>query len=225
MLFIDRYTVSCMEVTLELVPIFTTALIVALSGAMMPGPLLTVTISETAKKGQKAAVLLIIGHSILELILVIGFTLGIYAVLKSPVVIRAIGVLGGGFLLWMGYGLAADSYRGRVSLDLTPGEGQLALGPVVQGVVTSLSNPYWTLWWVTIGAGFVLSSLKHGVPGLTSFYVGHILGDFLWYAAVAYVVATGKRFITDTVYRGVLFACGLFLMLLAMTFVLDLPLF
>jgi len=210
---------------LELIPIFSTALLVALSGAMMPGPLLTVTISETAKRGQIAALLLIVGHSILELVLVVGFTFGLYTVLQNPVIIRAIGILGGGFLLWMGYGIVSDAYRGRVSLDLTSREGRLDIGPVAQGIVTSISNPYWTLWWVTIGAGFVLSSLKYGLPGLTSFYFGHILGDFLWYAMVAYIVATGKRFLTDRVYRGILIFCGLFLILLAVTFIIDLPLF
>ncbi|HZD59189.1 MAG TPA: lysine transporter LysE, partial [Anaerolineae bacterium] len=60
---------------------------------------------------------------------------------------------------------------------------------------------------------------------LTSFYFGHIAGDFLWYAMVAYIVATGKRFITDTAYRGIFFFCGLFLIVLAGSFILNLPLF
>jgi threonine/homoserine/homoserine lactone efflux protein len=125
----------------------------------------------------------------------------------------------------MGYGLIADSYRGRVSLDFESGEERPSVGPVLQGVVTSISNPYWTLWWVTIGAGFVLSSLKYGVAGLSSFYIGHILGDFIWYAAIAYAVATGKRFLSDKVYHGILFGCGLFLIALAATFIFDIPLF
>ncbi|HZD58992.1 MAG TPA: LysE family transporter, partial [Anaerolineae bacterium] len=149
---------------------------------MMPGPLLTVTISETAKKGQISAFMLIVGHSILEFILAVGFTFGLYAVLKNPTIIRAIGILGGGFLLWMGSGLVTDAYRGRVSLDLSQRDEHVTLGPVLQGIITSLSNPYWTLWWVTVGARFILSSLRHGLPGLTSFYFGHIAGDFLWYA-------------------------------------------
>lgn len=214
-----------MEAKLESLTIFSTALIVALSGAMVPGPLLTVTISETIKKGQRAAVLLIAGHSLLELVLVIGLTFGLYSIINNSVVIRIIGILGGGFLFWMGYGLVADTYRGRISLNLNPSEGSLKFGTIFQGIATSLSNPYWTLWWVTIGANFVLSSLKHGVLGLTSFYLGHILGDFLWYALVAYAITTGKRFITDRVYRAILFLCGLFLVVLAITFIFDLPIF
>ena len=200
-------------------------MVVALSGAMMPGPLLTVTISEAVKKGRRAAIMLIVGHSILEFVLVVGFTFGIYAVLKNPTIIRVIGVLGGAFLFWMGYGLLSDTYHGRVALDLKSNDGSLKLGPVFQGIATSVSNPYWTLWWVTIGANFVLASLKYGLPGLTSFYFGHILGDFLWYSLVAHVLVTGKRFVTDRIYRGILFICGMFLIVLAVTFILNFPLF
>ncbi|MHB8840806.1 MAG: LysE family transporter [Candidatus Aquicultor sp.] len=214
-----------MEEKLELIVIFSTALAIALSGAMVPGPLLTVTIGETVKKGQKAAFLLILGHSILELLLVIGFTLGLSTLLNNLSIIRTIGILGGSFLLWMGYGMVMDTYRGRVSLSLEAGQEQARFGPVVQGIATSISNPYWTLWWATIGAKLVLDSLKHGWPGLTSFYLGHILGDFFWYGAVAYIIVTGKRFVTDRIYRGILFACGLFLVVLATTFIFNLPLF
>jgi len=191
----------------------------------MPGPLLTVTISESVKKGQRAAYMLMTGHSVLELLLVIGFTFGLYALLKNPLIIRGIGIIGGLFLLWMGFRMTVDTYRGRISLDLKPSESPFKLGPIFQGITTSISNPYWTFWWATIGANYVLGSLKYGLVGLGSFYIGHILGDFLWYGIVAFAVVTGKGFLKDRVYRGILFACGLFLMLLAATFILDRPLF
>jgi threonine/homoserine/homoserine lactone efflux protein len=195
---------------------------------MMPGPLLTVTISESVKKGQRAALFLMVGHSILELVLVIGFTLGLYTILKNPTIIRAIGVFGGGFLLWMGYGLVTDSYRGRVSLNLHDEGAQLRLGPlgpILQGITTSVSNPYWILWWATIGAAYVLASLKYGALGLGGFYVGHILGDFIWYGLIAYAIGTGARFLNDKIYRGILFVCGLFLIVIAVTFIINRPLF
>ncbi len=191
----------------------------------MPGPLFTVAISEAAKKGQRAVTLLIVGHSVLELILVIGFTFGLYTVFKNPIITRVIGMVGGGFLLWMGYSIITDTYRGRVSLNLSPTDKQLKLGPVFEGVTTSMSNPYWTIWWATIGAKYILDSLRHGVPGLTSFYFGHILGDFFWYGMIAYIIVTGKRFVTDRVYRGVLFVCGLFLVFLAAAFIFNIRLF
>lgn len=214
-----------MEAELELFTIFWTALAIALTGAMMPGPLLTVAINESARRGQRAANMLIVGHSMLELVLVAGLTLGIFTVLSNPIATRLIGIVGGFFLLWMGYGISSDVYKGQVSLDLRPSDGQTKVGSVFQGITTSIANPYWSFWWATIGAKYVLDSLKHGIPGLASFYFGHIFGDFLWYGLVAYAVVTGKRFITDRIYRGILFICGLFLVFLSITFIFNLKIF
>lgn len=210
---------------MELAIIFSTSLITALSGAMMPGPLLTVTISNAAEKGRMPAIMLITGHAVLELILTVGFFFGLYAVLRDHTVIRIISILGGTFLAWMGYRMVSDSYKGRVSLDFSSKGDLLCLGPVFQGIATSISNPYWTIWWVTIGSNFMLSSLKYGLAGVSSFYLGHIVGDYLWYIAIAHIVIAGKRFVTDNVFRGVLFACGLFLVILAAAFILGLSVF
>src|SRR5271157_4108973 len=68
---------------LEFFAIFTTSFTVALSGALMPGPLLTVTISESARRGYMAGPLLIVGHSVLELVLVTAICLGLDVYLKE----------------------------------------------------------------------------------------------------------------------------------------------
>jgi threonine/homoserine/homoserine lactone efflux protein len=46
------------------ITLFVTSFIVALSGAVMPGPLLTVTISETSRRGLMTGPLLIVGHAV-----------------------------------------------------------------------------------------------------------------------------------------------------------------
>ncbi len=45
--------------------------VVALSGALMPGPLLTVTVGEATRRGFWAGPLIILGHGLLELTLVL----------------------------------------------------------------------------------------------------------------------------------------------------------
>jgi threonine/homoserine/homoserine lactone efflux protein len=209
---------------LELVKIFTAALGIAFSGAMVPGPLLTVTIFESARRGSGAGFLIVVGHAALELVLVIGFLFGLQRFLGNPFVVRAIGVVGGVFLLWMGFGMLRGYVR-RVVLNLDGDEKKIRLGPFAEGIIVSLSNPYWTIWWITIGLALAIYSLKYGLLGLSVFYVGHILGDFIWYGLVVAGVVSGRRFLSDRVYRAILLACGLFLILLAVCFILGLKLF
>jgi Zn-dependent membrane protease YugP len=50
-----------------------------------------------------------------------------------------------------------------------------------------------------------------GAAGVAAFFSGHFLADFGWYAFIAFVITSGKRVISDSVYRWLLFACGVVL--------------
>lgn len=204
-----------------LAKIFIATFIIGFTGAMMPGPLLTVAVSETVRRGKLQAMLLIVGHALIELALIVAFVLGISALLARQTVIQTIGLLGGAFLLWMSYSILRGVIRKDVSLDLRDTGGPLPFGAVGQGIVVSLSNPYWTLWWATIGAKLIADALAVGTVGLIAFYVAHELSDFTWYGAVALAVAGGRRFISDAVYRTILGVCGAFLLFLALSYLIP----
>jgi threonine/homoserine/homoserine lactone efflux protein len=86
-------------------------------------------------------------------------------------------------------------------------------------VGVSLSNPYWSLWWATVGLGYITLSMKSGTAGLTAFYTGHILADLFWYCLVAGAVVAGRKVLSPRLYRGILVACGIFLVWLGGMFV------
>lgn len=204
----------------NLIAIFTTSLVVGFSGAMMPGPLLTVVISESARWGFVQGPLLVLGHAVAELFIVIALTMGLTKLLKRNMVAGLIGLIGGTFLLWMGYGAAKSAWQGTLSLSLTSGrEGGVRLGPIVTGILVSVSNPYWLLWWATVGASYILLSLKHGPLGLGGFYIGHISSDLSWYSLVAFVVSSGREILSQSIYRGVLLVCSLFLIGMSLYFI------
>lgn len=196
-----------------------TSFIVALSGAMAPGPLLTVTIAESVKRGPLAGLLLVVGHAVLEAALVVALALGLGPFISHHGVVTAISFAGGGFLLWMGGTIVRDAVKGKISLDLnvetTKGgnvSGSSSAGRLIGlGVVVSLSNPYWSLWWATFGLKYVVEALKWAWAGITVFFIGHILADLIWYVAVSGVVAGGRRFLSPALYRGTLTVAGLFL--------------
>ncbi|HWI55260.1 MAG TPA: LysE family transporter, partial [Desulfobacteria bacterium] len=139
---------------MELPNLFLTAFWLAFSGAMMPGPMLTVTINESMKRGKMAGPLIVLGHAILELVLVTGMIFGLNLIISNQSVTAGISIVGGGFLLWMGWDMIKSVFSGSVSLHLDAEGTGNKLGPVLSGIMTSLSNPYWSLWWATVGLSF-----------------------------------------------------------------------
>lgn len=212
---------------MEVVGLFVTAFIVGLSGAMMPGPLLTVIIGETARHGIIAAPLIILGHITLELLLVGALVMGLAGFLNSSAS-QWVAIFGGFFMLWMGWNMVRDVFGGRISFPTRDPVAEGAAEPepplpvnnesgwirgklIITGVFISLANPYWILWWVTVGLGYVTLAAKSGTIGIASFFSGHAFSDFAWYIMVGAVVSGGRKFFNDAVYRGVLVACGVFL--------------
>ncbi|NLY88335.1 MAG: LysE family transporter [Firmicutes bacterium] len=203
--------------------IFFSAFGVAFSGALMPGPLLTVNIKESLKRGFWAGPQLILGHALLEGVLITGLVLGLGGLLKAELSQGIISVFGGVFLFWMAWGMLRYEGSGELSggkEEIPEGThgGKSGLPPVVAGAVVSLSNPYWTLWWATLGRGVLVQAEKLGIIGVLLFFFGHILADFLWYSAVSFVVSSGKKWLTPKIYRSIIIFCGLFLIYLAVDF-------
>jgi len=203
---------------LELIGIFFTSFLVALSGALMPGPLLTVTITESAKRGFWIGPLMILGHAILEIGFILLILWGVGEFLMQDTILSGISFFGTAILLWMGIGMLKESKhitlpKAEEVSSRSDGDGKRRFfkNPVALGILISLSNPYWTVWWLTIGLAYIFMSIKFGVTGVVTFFVGHILADFIWYAAVSASVSFGSRFFTDRAFQVLVLVCGLFL--------------
>ncbi|MGE5598666.1 MAG: LysE family transporter, partial [Bacteroidota bacterium] len=196
--------------------LFLTSLAVGFSGAMMPGPLLALDIRESVRLGFVAGPLLILGHAALELALVIAILLGFGRLLARDKVKGGISLAGGGVLLWMAWGMLRDA-----STLAPPGAAPAAapgLPPVPAGALISLSNPYWSVWWASIGLAYLTRAREVPRYGAGLFFTGHILADFLWYSAVSAAVASGRSLLSTGLYRGLIAVCGLFLVYVALWF-------
>jgi threonine/homoserine/homoserine lactone efflux protein len=203
------------EIMWALVGIFASSFVVGLSGALMPGPVLTVTIAETTRRGFWAGPLIVLGHGIIEFPLVIALVLGFGSLLSKNIVFGFVGVGGAIVLIWMGIGMLRGTKSATLELQNT---GVSRGNPILAGILTSISNPYFTIWWATIGLTYIALSQQYGAKGLGSFYAGHIMADVVWYFSIAGAITLGKRVIDDRAYRWIIGVCGGFLLLLAIYF-------
>jgi len=198
--------------------IFITSFLLAFSGAVAPGPVLTMTIGESTRRGFWTGPLIILGHGILELILFGAVVLGASRFLTLAAVKKSTSILGGGILLWLGSSMIRQSSRAGGSLSVADSGCTSSKNLVMAGFLISLSNPYWTIWWATIGLNYIALSIPFGRLGLASFYCGHILADLCWYSFVSGVVALGKRGISPKIYHFIILLCGIFLLIFGLYF-------
>lgn len=198
------------EGILTFMSLIATSFVVALSGALMPGPLTISAIERAMRYGAVAALLVALGHSALELPTTIVLAFGLHIADVKPLKVL-IGIIGGGAIIFMGLSML----RSSASADNLRIEGKLdrhaQLGSISSGIVSSLSNPYWSIWWLTIGAGMISNSLNAGVLGVGAFYIGHILGDILWLVLLGSAVERGVSLLGGVAHKVLIKGCGIFM--------------
>ena len=225
-----------------LAAIFGSSFLVSLTGALSPGPLTTLAVREGVRRGFWSGPLLAMGHGAIELALVVGLALGLNQVFDNDAVAAAIALVGGLFLLWLGWQVVRTAPRQELAItpaspseasSATPrlpahGEASPAAPRVhslraagalaTMGVAMSLSNPFWFVWWASIGSAYIVQALDQGAAGVASFYGGHVLADLGWLSLIAFALTTGRRLMTRWAYRSVLMGCGAFLLGLGVWF-------
>lgn len=180
---------------------FISSIGLGLSGAVMPGPLLTYTIRNALTRGWSVGLIVIAGHGLLEIALISVIFLGFDIVLQSAVAQIIINLAGGCFLVYMGIDMLIGSIKNNITISADTGtvkSGNMMLA----SAALSVSNPYFIIWWATIGLGYMLDAAKtFGVGGVMIFYFGHFIADVSWYILISAIVGKTRRFLKEKPYR------------------------
>ncbi len=181
---------------------------VGLTGAMTPGPMLFATIESSLRSDWAAGPKIVLGHAVLEAFISILIVIGLNAVVNDSI-IRTISFAGGLSLCIFGLFILRD--RGKASLDIE--STSAAAGPIFAGIITSASNPYFWLWWLSAGNSLIIEGLKTGLIAAGIFVMGHWIADMVRYSFISISFSRGKKFMSSNIYRHILTACGLFLLI------------
>lgn len=197
--------------------------ITGFSGALQPGPLFVATVMESIKRGSRAGPLLVAGHIIAESFVITVLAIGLSALMGLPTTKIVVGLLGGLFLLVSAFSLLRMARQVSLKQEIEGGKFiLLKYGPIPAGLLISFFNPYFFVWWASVGNGFTLEAMRIGGPlGIVVFALAHWMSDLFWYTAVSMSMHKGRRVFSDKVYRAILVACGLFLIYLGADFVIG----
>jgi len=197
---------------MELLFIVVAGFSLGISGAMIPGPLTLYTVSEVVKTNGFAAIRIIIGHILLEAVLVIVILQGFQRFLVKQPFLFWISTIGALALAIMGMILLVNVRK--MTLSNIAGQTHFSRGLILGGIFFSAVSPGFLMWWATIGVSSIMRSLLFGISGLTLIMLGHWLADIAWYGFLSFMVDRGKMYLSDRSYRNIIrfFACVLILL-------------
>ncbi|MCX6008957.1 MAG: LysE family transporter [Chloroflexi bacterium] len=177
---------------------------ISLSGVMLPGPLTAATIAKGYRE-QNAGIFIALGHAVIELPLMALIYFGFAHFFASPEAKKVIGLAGGLMLIAMG---------SVVVWNIKKAQGEAADLPynsLVTGIMMTGANPYFFLWWATIGIALIATAAGFGIWGLVVFAVVHWSCDLVWEQFISMSVFRTKHLWTQKVQRIVFGVCALVL--------------
>lgn len=189
----------------EILEMLAMAFVIGLTGALAPGPTLLVTINSSLREGWTAGPKVAAGHALVEVLIFLIIVGGLASVMQQYS--RGISIAGG--LALIAFGIMTT--RGSKSAMLKGPEGEPSGSAFLAGAVTSAANPYFWIWWLSVGSAFLLSGLNSGLIMAVAFIIGHWGADFGWYTLVSCSLDRGRSVLSEGSYRRILGFCGVFL--------------
>jgi len=193
------------------------AILISLSGVMAPGPLTVVVVGKGARS-PRAGALIALGHGAVEFPLMVLIALGLGQFFQHQAFAATVGLAGGAVLLWMGIGLLL-SLR-RAGAEAGP-ERMREASPFMAGVLMTGGNPYFIVWWATVGATLVFRAWGYGLWQFVVFAVIHWSLDLVWYFLLSSASFKGTKLLGDRFLKGISLVSGLLLLYFGVRFVAD----
>jgi len=183
------------------------AFTIGLTGALAPGPTLVVTINSSLQRGWTMGPKVAAGHALAEVVIFLLIVGGLAAVAEEETGIVA-AVSGTALIL---FGLL--TLKGSKTATMEISEKGATSNPYLAGALTSVANPYFWIWWLSVGSALVLAELREGLVLAMIFMIGHWGADFGWYTFVSTSLDRGRTLLSEANYRRTLALCGAFLVL------------
>tara|TARA_B000000477_G_scaffold20122_1_gene17273 strand:+ start:3215 stop:3835 length:621 start_codon:yes stop_codon:yes gene_type:complete len=192
-------------------------IIISASGVMSPGPLFAANITYGLKQGTKAGIKIAIGHSLVELPLVILLGIGILSLEIFPEFKTIISILGAITLFVFAFIQIKSTLKKNEK-----SETKLKQGPIITGVLLSALNPFFIIWWLTIGLKLISDAMAiWAFIGILIVFVLHIWMDFVWLGSTAFLISKSKKIISNTNYKIIMLALSAILIYFGITFLTD----
>jgi threonine/homoserine/homoserine lactone efflux protein len=189
-----------------LIPFLLQSIVISMSGVLAPGPVTAAALAAGARR-RHAGALIAAGHGVVEFPLVLLIMAGVGSVLASRGFRIGIGLVGGAFLVTMGIQMLRSASAPAAVADT--GKRRY---PLLTGIVLTAGNPYFLVWWATVGLTLTAQAMEIGILAFGLFALVHWLCDLTWLEVLSLASHKGSRVLGGRVQRIVLGVCAVALL-------------
>jgi threonine/homoserine/homoserine lactone efflux protein len=204
---------------MDILSFVVTVVLITASGALAPGPLFFQTISQGTKIGARSGFIFSIAHTVVEFSLIMLLALGLLAVRNEIFIKNIIGILGGVVLIIFGlYQILGTLKKKDINQkDVVPSHRLFFIG-----ILFTMLNPYFIIWWLTVGSNLILLALEFAaLAGVVFMFLCHVWMDYVWLTAIAYFAKRGVNTIGSRWYRILIGLFGVILIYFGVLFLGD----
>lgn len=204
---------------MDILSFVVTVIILTASGALAPGPLFIQTITQGTKTGARSGLIFSLAHTLVEFSVIMLLAFGLLAVRNEPIIREGIGLLGGTVLIVFGVYQIRDSLtKKQVETKQETSTHRLFF----IGIIFTALNPYFIIWWLTVGSNLILLALElAALAGVVFMFLCHVWMDYVWLTAVAYFSKKGVNAIGSRWYRALIGLFGVILIYFGVLFIGD----
>lgn len=174
-------------------------ILVSVSGVLTPGPLFFANLALSKYGGFWSGIKIAIGHTIVELPVIILYSIPliVFSTLNmSFSMFKVISFIGGISLIAFGILYVV---RNISKIDNHPYAVKSSRfeNPVLVGIFFTGLNPFFFLWWISIGIKLISDSIALlGYPfGIVFLFFVHIWMDYAWLGLTSYFASRGIKVI------------------------------
>jgi threonine/homoserine/homoserine lactone efflux protein len=184
-------------------------ILVSASGVLSPGPLFFINIIYGSKQGVIAGIKIAFGHTIIEFPLVIALALGLFTlsqVFVNNENLKIISIIGGIAIVVFAFTQIISITKGKVSKQDAYVGISAKKGPILLGIIFSALNPFFLIWWLTIGLKLISDSIQFfGLfIGILFLFLFHIWMDYAWLVITSYLIYRGVSVLKTKFYSALL---------------------
>jgi len=192
-------------------------IVISVSGVMTPGPLFASNVFYGLKGGAKAGLKMAYGHTVVELPLVILLGIGAFSLETFPEFRTYITIIGAvGLFVFAGIQLK-QIFRNNVDIINEPKHG-----PFLAGILLSALNPFFIIWWLTIGFKLISDALIiWSFWGILIMFGMHIWMDYVWLSSTALVSSKISKILSNRSFKFLVVGLSVVLVYFGITFLID----